>query len=107
VGSTWETPCVEVPAHLDVTLRQLDPRLATEQRQQHRHTLVRRLAGIEREMAGKRALLDAERVADVQAARLGQLDQPATLSARSSAMMRSGTRAGRTPSITRRITPGA
>jgi hypothetical protein len=42
---------------------------------------VRGLAGVERQVTGERILIHADRVTDVQAARLWELDKPVALAA--------------------------
>src|SRR5262249_12278805 len=65
--------------HFDVLLRQLDPLLAAEQRQQYQHALVWPLPGLQSELPLQPPSQDPHAIAEVRPRRFRQLHQSAPL----------------------------
>ena len=72
-------PLLITADQFDGVLRQLDPLLSAEQRQQNENALVGSLAGIEPELPRERTVQYTHVVARLQPGALGQLDQPVAL----------------------------
>ena len=100
------------PARLDrlhVARRQLDALLAAQQRQQDDHPLVRGHAGHEKPRCPRNGppVTRTRPPGRSRGGGSGSSITPFRSLPRSSSITRSGTRAGRSPSITSRVTPGA